>query len=155
MTSRAEQLQWRRNKIQELSSQGHTERDIASILQVANGTIHRDISILKNLAKADISKYINETLPLEYQKCMIGLDAILVKTWGMANNDSNIERDKLQALSIAMQAYNMKLDLLSNATVIERAVNFVEKHRGLIPQSVNPLIDTEHNDSSESKQDIR
>ena len=141
MTSRAEQLQWRRNKILELSSQGHTERDIASILQVANGTIHRDISILKNLAKANISKYINETLPLEYQKCMIGLDAILVKTWGMANNDNNIERDKLQALSIAMQAYNMKLDLLSNATVIERAVNFVEKHRGLTDPNRKLAID--------------
>ena len=40
-----------------------------------------------------------------------------------------MERDKLQALSIAMQASNMKLDLLSSATVVERAVHFVEKHR--------------------------
>ena len=43
------------------------------------------------------------------------------------------ERDELQALSIAMQAYEMKLELLSSATVLERAVHFVNKHRGSDP----------------------
>ena len=62
---------------------------------------------------------------------MIGLDAILVKSWSMANSPDNMDKDKLQALSIAMQAYEMKLELLSSATVVERAVNFVNKHRGL------------------------
>ena len=32
----------------------------------------------------------------------------------------------LQAISIGMQAYSMKIDLLSSATVVERAVQFVE-----------------------------
>ena len=112
-------------------------------MQIALGTVNRDLQILKNLAKNNISKYINETLPLEYQKCMVGLDAILVKTWAVANNIDNMERDKLQGLSIAMQAYNMKLDLLSNATVIERAVNFVERHRGLTQQNKEVTIDAE------------
>ena len=67
-------------------------------------------------------------LPLEYQKCMVGLDAILVKSWDISNNsETAFERDRLQALSIGMEAYRMKLDLLSNATVVERAVHFVEK----------------------------
>ena len=141
MNSEVEQLSWRRSKILELSSQGHTERDIAAILQVALGTVNRDLQILKKLAQANISKYINETLPLEYQKCMIGLDAILVKSWSMANDSTNMQRDKLQALSIAMQAYEMKLELLSSATVVERAVHFVNKHRGLMPQNGKVLID--------------
>ena len=141
MTSRVEQLQWRRNKILELSSQGHSERAIATNMQVSLGTVNRDLHILKNLAKANISKYINETLPLEYEKCMIGLNAILVKTWDISNDNNASEKDRLQALSISMQAYSMKLDLLSNATVIERAVNFVEKHRGLMPQTKEVVID--------------
>ena len=58
-----ERLRWRRNKILELSSQGHSERDIATMLQVSLGTINRDLHILKKLAQANISKYINETLP--------------------------------------------------------------------------------------------
>ena len=32
-----------------------------------------------------------------------------------------------------MQAYAMKIDLLSNATVIEKAVQFVDSHRGSYP----------------------
>ena len=136
-----ERLRWRRNKILELSSQGHSERDIATMLQVSLGTINRDLHILKKLAQANISKYVNEKLPLEYQKCMIGLDAILVKSWSMATSTENMDKDKLQALSIAMQAYEMKLELLSSATVVERAVNFVEKYRGLTTKNKEVLID--------------
>lgn len=139
LNSKNEQLYWRRNKILELSSQGHTERDIAATLQIALGTVNRDIHIMKDQAKANISKYIDETLPFEYHKCMMGLDAILVKTWDIANSTNGVititEKDKLQALSIAMQAYEMKLELLSSATVVERAIHFVDKHRGLMPQT--------------------
>ncbi len=38
-------------------------------------------------------------------------------------------RDKLQARSLAKECYAMKLDLLSSATVVDRAVKFVDKHR--------------------------
>jgi hypothetical protein len=140
LNSEVEQLQWRRNKILELSSQGHTERDIAATLQVALGTVNRDLQILKRLAKTNISKYINETLPLEYQKCMMGLDAILVKSWDMANDSTSMQRDKIQALSIAMQAYQMKLELLGSATVVERAIHFVEKHGGGLTQQNKEVV---------------
>ena len=59
----------------------------------------------------------------------------------MANSTENMDKDKLQALSIAMQAYEMKLELLSSATIVERAVNFVEKHRGLTTKNKEVLID--------------
>lgn len=39
-----------------------------------------------------------------------------------------LQKDRLQAVSIGMQAYGMKIDLLTNATVVEGAVQFVEKH---------------------------
>ena len=147
LSTEAERLHWRRNKVLQLSSEGRSQPQIASILQVGLGTVNRDLQHLKSLAKANISKCINEILPLEYQKCTVGLDAILVKTWDIANNHMTSERDKLQAISISMQAYSMKIDLLSNATVVERAVNFVERHRGYTGQNEEvTLVDTvEHN----------
>ncbi|MGB7664613.1 MAG: hypothetical protein WBL67_17925 [Nitrososphaeraceae archaeon] len=96
---------------------------------------------MKRLAKANISKYVNETLPLEYESCLIGLNAILSKSWDITNNPHTSERDRLQAISISMQAYNMKIDLLSNATVVERAVHFVDKHRSLTQQNEELAID--------------
>ena len=41
-----ERLQWRRNKVLELSSQGGSQPEIATILQVGLGTISRDIQYL-------------------------------------------------------------------------------------------------------------
>ena len=141
LSTEVERLKWRRNKILELSSEGRNQHQIASILQIGLGTVNRDIHYLKRLAKANISKYINETLRLEYESCLIGLNAILSKTWDITNNPHTSERDRLQAISISMQAYNMKIDLLSNVTVVERAVQFVDKHRGLTQQNEELAID--------------
>jgi hypothetical protein len=35
------------------------------------------------------------------------------------------KREKLQALSLAKDCYSMKLDLLTNATVVDDAIRFV------------------------------
>ena len=41
-------------------------------------------------------------------------------------------REKIQALSLAKECYTMKLDLLTNATVVDDAIRFVTSnaHRG-------------------------
>ena len=124
-----ETLQWRRSKVLELSSEGHNQTQIAKILQVSLATINSDIQHLRQQAKENIKQYIDEKLPLEYQKCLVGLDAILWRTWQIANNTGSSDRDRLQAISVTMQAYNMKIDLLSNASVVERAVQFINRNR--------------------------
>ena len=63
-------IQWRRDKVQELSSQGNSQREIAKILQVGIGTINRDLTYLRQQAKYNIRRYINERLPEEYEKCL-------------------------------------------------------------------------------------
>jgi Trp operon repressor len=61
-----EQLQWRRDKVQELCSKGYSQREIAHMLQVGLATINRDISYLREQAKDNIKRYIDERLPGEY-----------------------------------------------------------------------------------------
>jgi hypothetical protein len=39
-------------------------------------TVNRDIQYLKQQAKDNIKKYIDERLPEEYEKCIVGLNAI-------------------------------------------------------------------------------
>ena len=67
------QLQWRRDKVQELCSKGYSQREISQILQVGLATVNRDISYFRNQAKTNIKRYIDERLPEEYEKCMVGL----------------------------------------------------------------------------------
>ena len=139
-------LEWRRSKVLELSSEGRSQSDISRILQVSPATINTDILFLKQEAKVNIRNYIDERLPFEYQKCLVGLDAILRKTWDIANSMENLDKDRLQAISVGMQAYAMKIDLLSNATVVEKAVQFVERHREMTHQNEEVATD---NDAAE------
>jgi predicted transcriptional regulator len=113
-----DRIDWRRGKVQELSSKGHSQRDIAQILRVSNGTVNRDLAILRQRAKANIKRYIDERLPEEYEKCLVGLTAITREAWNTASNTED-EREKIQALSLAKECYSMKLDLLTNACISE------------------------------------
>jgi predicted transcriptional regulator len=121
-----DRIDWRRDKVQELSSQGYSQREIAQILQVSNGTVNRDLSVLRLQAKANIKRYIDERLPEEYEKCMVGLNAITREAWNAAQNTED-KREKIQALSLAKECYSMKLDLLTNSTVVDDAIRFVSQ----------------------------
>ncbi|MFL6362081.1 MAG: hypothetical protein ACJ709_01390, partial [Nitrososphaeraceae archaeon] len=121
-----EQVQWRRDKLQELCSKGYVQRETSQILQVGLATVNRDISYLRNQAKANINKYIDERLPEEYEKCLVGLNAITREAWNTAQNTED-KREKIQALSLAKECYSMKLDLLTNATVVDDAIRFLSQ----------------------------
>ena len=119
-------IQWRRDKVLELSSQGHSQREISTKLQVGIGTINRDLAYLKQQSRQKIRKYIDETLPNEYEKCLVGITSILKEAWNTSQNTED-KREKIQALSLAKECYSMKLDLLTNATVVDDAIRFVSQ----------------------------
>jgi Trp operon repressor len=62
MEQQEQQVQWRRDKVQELCSKGYSQREISQILQVGLATVNRDISYLRNQAKTNIKRYIDERL---------------------------------------------------------------------------------------------
>jgi hypothetical protein len=64
----------------------------------------------------------------------------LAKTWDITNNEESSEKDKLQAISVGMQAYGMKLDLLTSAMVVDRAIQFVERYRANKPPELDVCI---------------
>jgi len=143
-------IDWRRSKVQELTSQGHSQRDIAQILQVSNGTVNRDLSFLRRQAKTNIKRYIDERLPEEYEKCMVGLTAILREAWTTSQQTED-KREKIQALSLAKECYSMKLDLLTNATVVEDAIRFVSSEKSKEKSKLSS-DNSDENDDKESKE---
>jgi len=122
-----ERLEWRRNKVLELSSQGNSQSEIARILQVGMGTVNRDLSYLRSQAKDNIRKYIDERLPEEYEKCLVGLNSVVREAWNTSQQTQD-RREKIQALSLAKDCYAMKLDLLTNATVVDDAIGFISEY---------------------------
>jgi hypothetical protein len=65
--------QLQNSKVQELASQGYNQSEISKILQISQPTINRDITYLRQQAKTNIKKYIDERLLKEYEKCLVGL----------------------------------------------------------------------------------
>jgi DNA-binding MarR family transcriptional regulator len=122
-------IEWRRAKVMELLSKGESNQsEIARILQVDKSIVCRDISYLREQARDNIKRYIDERLPEEYEKCLVGLTAITKEAWNAAANTDD-KREKIHALSLAKECYSMKLDLLTNATVVDDAIRFVSTNK--------------------------
>ena len=89
LSTKVERLQWRRNKVLELSSQGRSQPEIATILKVGLGTLSRDIHYLREQSRDNLKCHINDRLPEEYQSCMTGLKQVLKLSWDIANKSRN------------------------------------------------------------------
>jgi DNA-binding MarR family transcriptional regulator len=125
LRGKTQQIEWRRSQVLELSSKGYNQSDIAKRLQVDKSIISRDVAFLRVEAKENIKKYINERLPEEYEKCLVGVTSIMKEAWN-TSLETNDSREKIQALSLAKDCYSMKLDLLTNASVVDDVIKFIE-----------------------------
>ena len=124
LTYGKEQIEWRRTKVLELSSQGYSQHEIASKLQIAKGTVNSDLLFLRRQAQENLQKHIHEVVPEEYQKCMVGMKRNLKQTLeiGEAALDPKI---KLEARRIANDCYRYIMDLCTNAGIVSDALKFV------------------------------
>ena len=94
-----QQIEWRRDRVLELSSQGFNQSDIATVLQVDKSIISRDVAYLRNQAQENLQKHIHETIPEEYQKAMVSMNQILKMCWSIVSKTAD-EKTRLQALAL-------------------------------------------------------
>jgi hypothetical protein len=118
-------IEWRRNMVLEFISQGRTEREIAQILKVGNGTVHRDIAFLNKQAHDNLTYHINRKVPEQYQRCCNGLEQVLKMAWNIVITESNNQSNKLQALSLISEVYRHQMDLATNGVVVTDAIKYV------------------------------
>ena len=124
MSTKADQLEWRRSKVIELRSRGLSYQEIARELQVSKASITSDVQYLREQAKESIKEYATEHLPEQYQVCLSALDTILKHAYEiLETTDDN--REKLQAMELFKDMHLVKLELLSNATTIDSALSYI------------------------------
>jgi hypothetical protein len=97
LSTKAQQLEWRRDRVLELSSQGLTQSDIATMLQVDRSIISRDLGHIRQQAQENLQNHIHETIPEEYPKAMTGINQVLRMCWSIVTKTED-EKTKLQAL---------------------------------------------------------
>jgi hypothetical protein len=122
------QVQWRRAKVLELSSQGYTQLEIATQLQVDEPTTSRDVQYLRQKAQKNLQKHIHEVVPEEYQKCMVGMKTILKNTLQIAETETD-PSIKLQANGVAKDCYKFILDMSTNAGIVSDALKYVAQKK--------------------------
>jgi hypothetical protein len=146
-------IEWRRAKVLELSSQGHNQSEIATIMQVGISTINRDAIFLRKQAQENLKIHVQQKLPEEYQRCLTGMNQVLKLSWQIANNnkqngqdqndnDNNTlttgdERTRLQALSLINDCYKYIMDLTTNGVVITDAIKFVQINKEKLTTTIS------------------
>jgi predicted transcriptional regulator len=142
LSTKIEQLDWRRSKAVELRARGLSQTEIARELQVSKASISSDMQYLREQAKECIKEYIAEYLPEQYQVCLTALDAIIKRAFEILETSPD-NREKLQAMELFKDTHLVKLELLSNATTIDSALHYIrnkqqqEQHRSLALDSTN------------------
>jgi predicted transcriptional regulator len=146
LSSARNNLEWRRNKVLELSSQGLTQSDIATVLKVTQPTVNKDLTFIKKQATANLQRHVQETLPHEYQKCMVGINQVLKMCWSIISREVD-DKTKLQALALVNECNKYKMDLTTNGVIITDAIKFVQTNKEKLNGSTK-----EENNGKESKE---
>jgi orotate phosphoribosyltransferase-like protein len=128
MTSEMKQLDWRRSKVLELSSQGYSEREISETIKVSDTTVHRDLVHLREQAQENLQKHIHQTIPQEHQQSLTGINQVLKMAWGIATQDID-NKTKLQALALINDCNKYKMDLATGSGICKEAINFVTQRK--------------------------
>jgi predicted transcriptional regulator len=149
--TKAEQLQWRRSKVVEMRARGLSQTEIAHELQVSEASISLDMQYLRNQAKESIKEYVTEHLPEQYQVCLTALDAIIKRAFDILDTSPD-NREKLQAMELFKDTHLVKLELLSNATTIDSALNNIrnkqQQQQKHLPLDLITITSTTNNNNN-------
>ena len=127
------------SKVIEMRSRGLSQTEIACELQVSNASISLDMQYMRSQAKESIREYVTEHLPEQYQVCLTALDAIIKRAFEILENSPD-NREKLQAMQLFKDTHLAKLELLSNATTIDSALNYIRNKQQQEHQKKLPWI---------------
>jgi hypothetical protein len=152
-----QEIDWRRGKVLELSSQGYSQIEIATDLQIDKSVIYRDLVYLRQQANENLKTHIQDKLLEEYQNCMVGINQGPKICWDIVNKSRNINNDNgngqtvtmvdnktvLQALALINDCNKYKMDLTTNEVVITDAIKFVQTNKEKLIRSTKEEDDNE------------
>ena len=135
-----------------MRARGLSYAEIAQQLQVSRASIGSDIQYLREQAKGTIKEYVTEHLPEQYQVCLIALDAIIKRSFDILETSED-NREKLQAMELYKDTHMQKIALLSDATTIDSALNYVKsKQQQQVSPSASFVEDLERLNEAKEKE---
>jgi hypothetical protein len=129
------QIDWRRDKVFELSAKGHTQAEISRLLDIPKANICRDIQYLKKLSQEFVFD-LTKDLGFYYKGCLYTMDQIQQRCWNIFNNDNVTQKDKLLALKIIKETCESKFSLIEKGPSV-MALNSLQERVEKIETSSN------------------
>ena len=78
----------RRGRVLELAARGMSQIDISRELDVSTATISLDLQWAKCRAQEHLQTHIQDTVVLQWEKTMSGLQQVLLKVWDIAEHST-------------------------------------------------------------------
>jgi BMFP domain-containing protein YqiC len=140
-------IQLRRAKVPELASQGLTQDQISLKLGCSQSLISLDLQALKCQAAASVSEYVTQTIPFEFQKALSGISVVIRDSFKISNSADTDAREKLEALTLVLTAYEKRLEILTNSTMIDKVAQSISSMKKQI-ENIQHQADNNDNQSS-------
>ena len=120
-----QEMEWRRHRVLELSSQGFSQTDIATVLHVNKSIISKDMAHLRHRARENLQHHIHQTIPEEYQKACNTLNQVLRMTWAIVGK-SDDEKTRLQALALINDVNKYRTELVTNGIIVNDSLRIIQ-----------------------------
>jgi Trp operon repressor len=130
-------IEERRKEVAQMLAQGHTETEIALILNVHVSTICRDVKALKELSQRFAFDLAKGDLTYYYKQCIDGMDQIRKEVWSLykygdwGNGVHLTFKEKLAALKLLKECNEAKFALLEKGPSVLNVKGMEEKLEGI------------------------
>jgi transcriptional regulator len=102
-------------KVLTLHSKGFSQSEMAKKLNVNQSTVSRDLDEIRRKARKTLDLYMKEEIPNELQIYISGLNEITKNLWEIVEDKQNPKittRDRIYVLSLLMQSYSKRMEML-------------------------------------------
>ena len=135
------QHQDRLAKVLTYHSKGISQSEIAKKLNVNQSTVSRDLDEIRKKARSSLDLYVKDEIPKEFQIYICGLNEIIKNLWEIVEDKQNSKittRDRIYVLSLLMQSYSKRMEMLIggpeselNATKHMKSIRDLESNQTL------------------------
>jgi hypothetical protein len=145
-----DEIKFRRDTVREMLGQGYSQADIARSLGKSMGTISTDVTYLKEQARQNYERHIQERLPFEVDTTLALYKSIIRQANELAKSTNN-ETVKIRALICMKDARKEYQDLQLRGEYVKRAMDAaaeIQKRLDKLPKQ------TGSNSSGSSEEEI-
>lgn len=116
----------RRENLHVIMAKGYSQAQAANILHCSVETVNKDVAFLRKYYKQELHNYISEKLPEMWQSCMTLLMSTINAVTKIAEDPATTTHDKLHAYALLNECTELRLDMLSEPTMIQEAVHIID-----------------------------